>query len=122
MFIMGSRATLLFHSIFFFGLTISCFASPFIALTYPQAFNAYSLWVFVGIGILILGSWYKYGGDCPLTVWENDFRKKEGRPVYTGSCIVLYGKKWFGLSLTRQFSSIFPIAILLIPILTRFFI
>lgn len=116
-----SKRTLFVHTVVFFVLVIGCFLSPLIAYAYPEAFRFYALWVFGGIGVLILGSWYVYGGDCPLTVWENNFRKREGRKTYAGSCIDHYAKRWFGLTLPRHFSGIFPVAILLIPLLTRFF-
>lgn len=119
---MKARGILVLHSVFFFGLVAGCLASPFFALAYPQAFDTYSLWVFVGLGIAILGSWYVYAGECPFTVWENNFRKKEGLQPYSEPCMNRYSKRWFGITTSRRFSDIFPIAILLIPILTRMFI
>ena len=113
---------LAFHTLALSGLVVVCVASPFLALSYPDAFNTYVLWFFGGIGVLILGSWYAYAGQCPLTVWENNFRKNEGRRVYTEPCMDRYTKQWFGVRLPSRFSDIFPVAILLIPVVTKFFI
>lgn len=110
------------HTLFLCGLVIGCLVSPFIALSYPEAFNFYALWVFGGLGVLILGSWYIYRGECPLTVWENQFKKIEGRETYAEPCMDRYAKRWFGVRLPWRFSDIFPIAILAIPLLTRLFI
>jgi Protein of Unknown function (DUF2784) len=106
----------------FSGLMVVAILSPGIALLYPALFNRYALWVFCGIGVLILGSWYFYSGECPLTVWENDFRKKEGLQPYTEPCMDRYARKWFGLKLPPHFSDIVPVAVILIPLVTRFFV
>lgn len=117
-----SRAVLVLHTLVFASLVVVCLASPLIALSYPDAFNTYVLWFFGAIGVLILGSWYVYAGQCPLTVWENNLRKKEGKRPYTEPCMDRYALQWFGIRLPRRFSDIFPIAILLIPVVSRFFI
>lgn len=117
-----SRLVLFLHTFVFSALVTGCLASPFVAANYPDFFRAYSLWVFGAIGVLILASWHFYKGACPFTVWENSFRKTEGKQIYTGPCMDRYAKEWFGLKLPSRFSDIFPIAILFIPLVTRFFI
>jgi hypothetical protein len=117
-----SKLILFFHTLIFSALVVVCILSPFIAMHYPQAFNEYSLWVFGGIGVLILVTWYFYAGQCPLTVWENAFRKSAGKKPYTDPCIDHYMKEWFGLDAPSRFSDIVPIAVLVIPIVTRFFV
>ncbi|MEK7601060.1 MAG: DUF2784 family protein [Patescibacteria group bacterium] len=117
-----SRLILAFHTLVLFALVVVCIASPLVASSYPDAFNTYVLWFFGAIGVLILGSWYVYAGQCPLTVWENGFRKSEGRKTYAEPCMDRYAREWFGVRLPWRFSDIFPIAILLIPVVTRFFI
>ena len=116
-----SKIILFFHTTIFSSLIVGCIGSPIIAANYPQFFRTYSLWVFGGIGILILASWYFYKGACPLTVWENNFRKSEGRATYAGSCIDYHAKKWFRMTLPRHFSSAITLGVLVIPLLTRFF-
>ncbi|MFA7309462.1 MAG: DUF2784 family protein [Candidatus Paceibacterota bacterium] len=117
-----SRLMLAFHTLFFAGLVIGSFMSPFIAAFDPGAFKLYGPSIAVTIGVLILGSWYFYRGDCPFTVWENALRRREGRQTYSGSCIDRYAKKWFGLVLPRRFNTIFPVAILAIPLIAGFFV
>jgi len=117
-----SRLILFFHTTIFSSLIVGCIASPIIAASCPQFFRTYSLWVFGGIGLLILVSWYFYKGACPLTVWENNFRKNEGRATYEGSCIDHYTKRWFRVTLPRHFSSAITLGVLVIPALTMFFI
>ena len=117
-----SRFILTLHTLVLSALVIGCLASPFIALSYRDFFNTYSLWIFCGIGVLTLATWYFYSGECPFTVWENNFRKREGKRTYTEPCMDRYAHEWFGLTLPRRFSDIFPIAILLIPLLARVFI
>ncbi len=114
-----SRVVLFLHTLVFSALVAVCIASPLIAVQYPDLFRTYSLWVFGGIGVLILASWYFYEGACPLTVWENNFRKSEGRATYTGPCIDHHARKWFRLSLPRHFSSIITLGVLVIPLTTR---
>jgi len=116
-----SRIVLFLHTLVFSALVLGCLASPIIAASYPDFFRAYSLWFFGGIGILILASWYFYKGACPLTVWENNFRESEGKKAYAEPCMDRYAKQWFGMTLPKRFSDIFPVAILLIPLATRFF-
>ncbi|MDB5238354.1 MAG: hypothetical protein JWM46_624 [Candidatus Kaiserbacteria bacterium] len=113
---------LILHTLVFAALVVGCFTSPLFAYYYPELFKIYVLWVFGGIGILILGSWYFYSGACPLTVWENDFRKKEGKEPYSEGCMDRYAMRWFGLKLPPHFSDIVPIAILFIPLITRIFV
>lgn len=117
-----SRVILAFHTLVFSALIIVCLASPIVAARYPDLFHVYSLWVFGFTGISILGSWYVYSGQCPFTVWENTLRKKEGKEPYAEPCMDRYAKEWFNLTLPSRFSDIFPIAILFIPVLTRFFV
>jgi len=117
-----SRLVLFFHTLVLTGLVIACLLSPVFALNYWIIFDTYVLRVFGGIGVLTLATWYVYGGECPFTVWENSFRKSEGKQIYTEPCMDRYALRWFGLTLPRRFSDIFPIAILLIPLVTRAFI
>ncbi len=37
------------------------------------------------IGFVVLQAWF--GQYCPLTIWENEFRRRAGQPAYTESFI-----------------------------------
>ena len=118
---MVSRLILFVHTVVFGGLVVVSLGSPFLKAAYPAEFAHYFLWAVGGLLILILGSWYFYGGDCPLTVWENSARTWEGRPTYRGSCIDRHAKLWFGWTPPASFNTIFPIGVLIVPLVTGFF-
>ncbi len=118
---MVSRLILFVHTLVFSALMLGSLASPFINAAYPLEFSAYYPWGVGALLLIILGSWFLYGGDCPLTVWENRARKREGRLAYRGSCLVYYARRWFGMRLSSMASNIIPVGVLLIPLVVGFF-
>ena len=117
---MLSRLYLFLHTVFLFGLIGLCLLSPLIKAAYPAEFRQYFLWIIVGMGLLLKIAWEVFGG-CPLTVWENNARRREGRRTYKESCTNHYTEKWFGWRPPEWFSSALPFTALAIPLITGFF-
>ncbi len=118
---MFSRFILLTHTAIFGSLVVGSLGSPVLNLLYPEEFSQYFLWAVGVLILIIISSWFMYGGDCPLTVWENNARKREGRPTYKGSCIDHHAKLWFGWTPPRSFSTIVPVGVLLVPLIVGIF-
>lgn len=84
---------------------------------YPQVFTGKAVVIgFTILALLVLGSWPLYGGECPFTVWENNFRKREGKKAYREACIDRYAARGFGIKLPKYFSTYLSVALLILPI------
>ncbi len=118
---MLSRLTLLVHTVLFFGFSLVCLATPWIKAAYPAEFAHYFLWVIGVLIVGIIGSWFFYGGDCPFTVWENNARQREDRPVYKEPCTDHYAKRWFGWQPPWWFNWVVPLIFLVVPLYVGFF-
>src|SRR3989344_8329555 len=117
---MSSRAILAIHTLIFFLLTTNAVFSIF--LLWPDSHECAFLSDEVLIGgfatfsILILASWIVYGGPCPLTVWENRARVREGKPAYRRGCIAHYARRWFKIPLSDNVGTLIALAVLVLPI------
>jgi hypothetical protein len=120
---MMSRLIFSIHTVIFLAFVGLSLASPFFVFLLPWSM----VWWWVGgtilFGIAVISSW-RIWGECPFTVWENIWRKHEGRPVYRGACTEHYARV-FGLHMRPGISTpllevlpLFPIAAALL----KFFI
>ncbi len=94
---MLSRAILFVHVIIFCSFVGLSLASPLFVWLLPwQSAWPWLLGTIV-FGVAVVGSW-RVWGECPFTIWENAWRKREGRPAYRGACTEHYGPL-FGIRL-----------------------
>src|SRR3989338_2918390 len=108
---MRSRLILAIHAISFFSFAIGSIASSYILIEYPGLLSGKTVVItFIALALLVLGSWPLYNGDCQFTVWENNFRKREGKKPYKEACINHYAKKWFSIRLPKNAHTWLPIA------------
>lgn len=115
---MKAKTILIIHTVFFFSFTGLSLASPFLMAYYPDVFTGKAFVIGFGtLAILVTGSWLIDGGPCPLTVWENNARKREGKKPYKDACIDRYAGQWFGITPPKYFSTWFPVAVLILPIM-----
>jgi hypothetical protein len=117
---MKSKTILTIHTLLFFSFVAVSLSLSMILFWYPGAVPGKIVVIGYSIlAILVIGSWPTFGG-CPFTVWENNFRKREGRKVYSGACINHYAKEWFGIILPSKFGTYLLIALLVLPIIFGF--
>lgn len=58
--------------------------------------------IFFAVAVLTLFARAVYGGDCVLTNWENNLRKRyEPDTWYNDRCIPYYSQKWFGYRIPK---------------------
>ena len=94
---MRSKLMLAFHALFFVLFSAGTLGSPFIAAARPDISPWSFIWETAILIILVVASWIVYKGECPFTVWENNFREREHQGSrYTDPCIDHYAYKWFG--------------------------
>jgi hypothetical protein len=117
----NAKAVLCLHVIGFFTLVSVSATSPLLRIWHQQFYFDTFVPCLICFAIIVMGSWRVFKG-CPLTVWENNLRQREGKPVYHGSCIVHYLAAWTGISLKRSISTgilvlimLFPVAVGLVP-------
>ncbi|HEY4487193.1 MAG TPA: DUF2784 family protein [Candidatus Paceibacterota bacterium] len=114
---MRSLITLAVHTILFFSFAIGSIVCSFILVEYPGVLAGKTVVIgFIVIALFVLGSWPIYGGACPFTVWENNFRKRERKKPYKEACINHYAQKWFSIRLPKNAHTWLPIALLILPI------
>ena len=110
----SSKHIAFFHHVLFIGQVI--LAPLLIVLTLagflPPLWLA-SLGVF---GLVVMVGVWTWSTDCPPTRWENELRKKEGRPTYSDTCLIFYLHQYTGITLPRRYSSIVPLSFMIAPI------
>jgi Protein of Unknown function (DUF2784) len=107
------------HTCAFLAYVGGCVGAPFIAASHPSMDPWYFIGTTVALTVLILVSWVVYKGECPFTVWENNFRAEEGRARYTEPCLDRYALLWFGFRFPGKVgvvSTVSMLVILLIPL------
>jgi hypothetical protein len=102
---MTSKIILAIHTALFTAFAGASLGSPFVRIVYPGIFSGpYVSASIIAISIAVAGFWKIYG-ECPLTVLENNLRRREGRESYSGPCVDRYAREWFGLTLPSKFST-----------------
>ncbi len=74
---------------------------------------------FRGLAVGIPATWLRvsfrplkvWSAGCPLTVWENKERVKEGLEPYHGSCIAHYASEWTGWNITSLKANLLLLAL-----------
>ena len=118
---MRSKIILVVHTVFFLSFATASLASPFLMAYYPRLFTGKGVIVgFSAFALLAAGSWPLYGGECPFTVWEHTFLKREGKRAYKGACINHYADKWFGMRLHRHAGTVILVVLFLVPMVVGF--
>ncbi len=113
---MNFRIILAIHSVLFASLILGSLAVSVLQLVKPEMVPPGL--VFVGaviIAALVAGSFLLYRG-CVFTIWENQFREREGKPQYSESCVRHYAYMWFGLNLPKRGSALVQAFLLLLPL------
>ncbi|HEY4526314.1 MAG TPA: DUF2784 family protein [Candidatus Paceibacterota bacterium] len=115
--IMRSFLTLAIHTVLFFSFSIGSIVCTYLLLAHPEILAGKTVVIaFTVIAFLVLGAWFVDGGPCPFTVWENNFRKKEGKRPYKDACINHYARGWFGMKLPERAHTWLPLGFLILPI------
>ncbi|MFA5990874.1 MAG: DUF2784 family protein [Candidatus Doudnabacteria bacterium] len=116
---MLSRLIFAIHCGCLLSLVASSLASVLIKKTNPTFFNDVFFPGFVMVSILTLVSWPLFGG-CPLTKWENRFRKAENKAPYEGSCMVHTLSQLTGRRPNKTLIHVILIGIMAVPVAVRF--
>ena len=118
---MKSRLIFLIHCGCLLSLVASSLASGLIKKASSAFFNDVFFPGFVVASILTLVSWKVFGG-CPLTKWENHFRKAENKAPYEGSCMVHCLHQLTGRRPNKTLIHVILIGIMAVPVAVRFLI
>jgi hypothetical protein len=112
---MVSRGILFIHLLIFLMFVGLSLASPFFVWLLPWALVWPWLLGTIAFGVVVVGSW-RVWGECPFTLWENAWRKREGRRTYRGACTEHYGPM-LGIRLPRGASTPLLECIACIPVI-----
>lgn len=99
----------------------SSFASIVIKKADPWFFTDAFFPAFMLISAFTLISWPLFGG-CPLTKWENHYRRLEGKETYEGSCMVYCLFRLTGRWPNKMAIHVVLVGIMAIPVVVRFFL
>jgi hypothetical protein len=89
---MLSRSILFVHLLIFLSYVGLSLASPLFVWLLPWEMGWRWLAGTIIFGLVVVGSW-RVWGECPFTIWENTWRKREGRRVYRVACSEYYARQ-----------------------------
>lgn len=88
---MRSRIILFIHILIFLSYVGLSLASPLFVWLLPWDIGWRWLLGIIVFGLVVIGSWCMWG-ECPFTIWENRWRKREGRSTYRVACSEYYAR------------------------------
>lgn len=114
---MTSKGALIIHTIVFSSLIVGSLLFSYLFIFFPDLINkTIFLSIAITFGLIFVVS-NMILGSCIFTIWERRLVEKEkAGSSYSGSCIVHYAEKWFGIKLSQIASDIIPIFFFLLPI------
>lgn len=113
---MVSRGILFVHILIFLSFVGLSLASPLFVWLLPWDEGSKWLLGTIVFGLVVIGSW-RLWGECPFTIWENTWRRHEGRRTYRVACSEYYARE-LGLNLPHGMTTRMLEVLPFIPIAT----